>query len=127
MPFDSLPTEHPRADELAFLDRMAEMLATPDRWCQGVLHKRRFWGFRSDKHCIHGALNVAEHGNYRYDALYDGGVASFRSRAAFNVNCALEALTPTGNLIEFNNDLRTTHADILNLIALARQSFEVAP
>lgn len=29
MPFDSLPTEHPHASELAVLDRMAEILATP--------------------------------------------------------------------------------------------------
>lgn len=104
MPFDSLPTEHPHADELAILDRMAELLATPDRWCQGSL------ATTDGRICLAGAVWAVRHKSSH-------GVCN-------QVIVRLTQVSGPRYLTEFNDARERTHADILDLIARTRRTFE---
>lgn len=103
MPFDSLPTKHPRADELAILDRMAEILATPDRWCQRSLVTT------DGSFCLIGAARVA---------VADVGFL----HDPMGIFVALMRFT--GGMLPATFNDTHTHTEVLDLIARARRTFE---
>lgn len=116
MPFDNtnfkeIPVKN--AEEIAILDGMAYRLREPRLWCKWTLEV-------GESRCLVGALNEENRGNpYR----------KWRGDPADNVVEKLGALAPNlltraAGIVLFNNDPETTHADILNLIAHARESFE---
>lgn len=126
MPFDN-PAQRVEiplyVEEIAILDRMEELLATPGRWCKNKFERRRLFGFRAPAHCLMGALNIQDHGSAgRHTTLPDGTV-DFKNPAAWRVGLRIQDLTG-GDAPGFNNDPATTHADILRLIARTRKSFE---
>lgn len=119
MPFDnpSPELEIPNKAEIAILDEMVELIATPEKWCKGA--------FRGGggSYCLIGAVQEAT------------GVRCFSypgARLACSVVCGLTRalgdvpnfFRPGGSVATFNDAPETTHADILNLIARTRRSFE---
>ena len=109
MPFDD--TTARSTPEIALLDKVRDLLATPDKWCKYALeHDRR--------HCVYGALNLAHHNV----AMWTLGT---NTKAYTNVERALARETGRNHdilldIILFNNAPDTKHADILALIDRAR-------
>lgn len=119
MPFDNTsfvesPVKH--AEEIAILDRMAEILATPERWCKGCKGYRDAAG-NYTSFCLIGALHVAHLG---VDALSEEDPWDGTTNEIF---AAL--LRATGGVIpaRYNDCLTTTHPDVLDLIARTKASF----
>lgn len=111
MPFDSkdfvaAPVRHP--EEIAILDKMAELLATPERWLKGALAC-------GDRVCLAGAGRKVLTGS--------PWKSPERTSVSLGVSNALR-YAAGGFIGSFNDDPHTTHADILALIARAPQSFE---
>jgi len=105
MPFDG---NHFGITEIEILDRMKEFLSTPEKWCKRSLEK-------NGQYCILAAFNLAHHGNiYSYD---------FYTASYSNVFYVLNALTPSGSMVNYNNANDTTYADTINLIDKAREKF----
>lgn len=104
------PVRHP--EEIAILDKMAELLATPERWCQGVSSEHRYGGWA---HCVLGALRfVDDKYVWGLDVLSLTGLA-VSSRLRIGTQIPIDS---------WNDAPERTHADILALIAGARRSFE---
>lgn len=114
MPFDSkdfvaAPVRHP--EEIAILDKMAELLAAPERWCQGD-----FTSKDGKSLCVIGAVHVA--GEYKAGSLISVKTPAYRAYVRLARELGRRSLP------DFNDDPKTTHTDILALIARARSSFE---
>lgn len=120
MPFDDphrqIEIETPNKEEIAILDKMAELLATPDRWCKGAASKTGPKG--EVLLCIYAALNVAATGS--------PCILVPRTAAALRVEISLCDALPRHypRPLAFNDAPTTTHTDILALITRARRSFE---
>lgn len=112
MPFDTTPQPH--AAELAIVDRMTELLATPDRWCKHHSAKRRWHFFGLMQHCLMGAFNTVATGRLR-------GYADYWNMTEHQANVFLILQQHGG--IAFNDREATTHTDILALLAQVRASF----
>jgi len=118
MPLDAMTA----VDEIVLLDRMADILSTPDRWCKGAVAEVRANGLAA--HCLLGALNLADHGS-PYDFRNRNDPLERPGEAYEAVLQALDAADERrGCLVAFNNALTTTHADILAFIAKVRAQFE---
>ncbi len=122
MPFDDTSA---RADiaglaELRILDEMARLLATPEGWCKGSLSREGPNGAMS--YCLYGALFQADHGNpYAYR-----NHTEMIHAAGQRVERVLIGLVPAADtapfaICAFNNADTTTHADILALLARAKE------
>lgn len=111
MPFDG-SRESP---EVQILDKMRELLATPDKWCKGTLQK-------GEALCLAGALHIAEGkmpGHY-------GPFSDIGQRVLFTLS--LVAHTPNiGIAIGFNDLASTAHADVLALLDRAREELIECP
>lgn len=106
MPFDA-PTEVKA--EIRILDRMEEILSTPEMWC------KEYYMDQHGAHCLLGAAEVACGGvPGRVNMLERGDERMFR-----RIEALLEPMTE-GDVAGFNDMATTTHADILNLIDKAR-------
>lgn len=125
MPFDNTSfkeTPVKSAEEIAILDGMAYRLREPRLWCKDSLRK-------GVSRCLLGILNEEDHGSYMHHWAWHSGEAQLRPPAD-RVLARLSDLANTGgrlsraNVVKFNNAPETTHADVLNLIARARESFE---
>lgn len=103
MPFDA-PIEV--SAELWILDKMKEILATPDKWFQ-----QGYCNWDQSAVCILGALNKALTGNPLDDRWGSVGV---------NVRDSLGDFPSV-----FNDKPSTTHADILALLDRAREKIIV--
>lgn len=120
------PVRHP--EEIAILDKMADLLATPERWCQESLYD-----YDRKACCAVGALGQAGAGDHWAlrrladidDGSFDGSLSiSAPLRHVWAVlNYDQEVLIQHG-LMCWNDAPERTHADILDLIARARRSFE---
>jgi hypothetical protein len=111
MPFDSagfakqdqvIPETPYSCPEIEILDGMAELLATPDKWCQGDYQI-------GDGYCLLGAFRAAVKGDYNTSTSY--------------VLNHLVWYSGGDHISRFNDDPATTHTDILNLISKTRASF----
>ena len=99
----------PPRDAVEALDRMAELLATPEKWHRGANRNRS-----GTKCCLEGALNMALTGSFDQSDTSDLGL---------KVRLVLRAGVPPiffDQLHKYNDSPVTTHADILALIARAR-------
>jgi hypothetical protein len=127
MPLDNATyketTLTPHYREVAILDKMADLLDTPDHWCKDTLRD-------GDSLCLLGALNVADHGDHQHLLTLDGRGLAFEQAVALNVlgrmNSTLDNRNPRHYWLEvanFNNAHTTTHADVVDLIARTLASF----
>lgn len=135
MPFDDpsvrvRDVDAPCVGELHILDDMARRLATPAMWCKRRLCDRS-WYDGSISYCLAGAFNITDHGDVtfldRMSSKHEipGTSWGTRSAAAANVWTRFMGFLPEDlNPVAFNDEPKTTHADILSLIARARASFE---
>ena len=115
MPFDSAgfaETKVAHSAEIAVLDKMAEILASPKHWCKGDFRQeKRTWdGVKYRSYCLIGALSRA------FDVVLPQGS---QDDAVY----ALRQAADNMYLSEYNDAPATTHADVLALIAKARASF----
>lgn len=118
MPLDNIPAAPRYAEEIAILDRMRELLATPEGWCQGFLQKRGAM-------CLYGVINTISHGHSDWEFVAKDRVLT---RMPFSpvlaaVETKLKSFVSGGDLVTFNNAPTTTHPDILALIDKARAEF----
>lgn len=94
------------------LEQAKARISTPDKWCKNVLYDEQ--GAR----CILGALQATSDcpGDEMWHSHF---LPAFR---------LINAFVPTGNMVDFNNDPATTHADILTLFdrAIAARKAELA-
>lgn len=109
MPFDN--TTGFVRDEIVLLGKMAEILATPEKWCQGD-----YINCDTRAVCLVGALNVAS-GRLAHSVVPMG-------TRAFGLLIQMGNLGGWGTAHAFNDAPGTTHADVLDLIARTRRSFE---
>jgi hypothetical protein len=88
------------ADKLRKLDEVVALLATPGQWCKGIELAQ------DGRRCLIGAM---------FDA---GAIAALSGTI-------LKAIASHGHrrcaITEFNDDPRTTHADILRVLHRARE------
>lgn len=110
MPFDGTTKT-----EIEILDEMVEILATPDKWCQGMYQL-------GDRRCLAAALMIAD-GVMRGPVLAPFGG---QSPAGTRVLGALGDATAVGydslgNICQFNNS--HSHQEVLALIGAVRRTF----
>lgn len=116
MPFDStnFVETSPHVEEIAILDKMAEILATPERWCKRHMFRKYACG-QVISVCVVGALRFSVGGE---EAL-ENWVKTPEARSVWD-----RLNEVGGNEIAAINDASgTTHQDILDLIAKTRASF----
>jgi hypothetical protein len=111
MPFDNIPATPRYADEIAILDRMRDLLASPDRWCRGTPYTR-VNREKPESVCILGALGIVEIGCAVGWGQTDAGITVQRMLERFVGGIALGSYNDTHS-----------HADILALIDKARAEF----
>ncbi len=98
MPFDATPYEI-RNQALEKMDKVIWLLGDKRRWCKGALRTP------DGRHCILGALDVADASDLRDPLL-----------------CAIREVTGRARSIEsFNDHPLTTHADVLKVLLRARE------
>lgn len=84
---------------LAKLAIVQEMLASEDRWCQGALRDRQ------GRHCLLGALDAA-HARHLLAPIVLSSAREVGGKRYWRIE-------------SFNDDRRTTHADILRVLHCA--------
>lgn len=99
----------PHAEEIAIIARMEELLATPERWC-----KWQYYSYGGAV-CLGGAARVA---------MGSGSPERRPNVARKFEKRVLEAIS--SNVTLFNDNPRTTHADVLRQLRKARRHFEEA-
>lgn len=92
--------EAPVCPEIEVLDRMRELLATPEQWCQGQANI-------GSAYCLAGALAI---------------VAPYAAEFIPVANAIRQ--TSRRCLVAFNDAPERTHADILDLLTRTRRRFE---
>jgi hypothetical protein len=119
MPFDGTISISP---EVALLDRMADILSTPDKWCKGRTEV-------DGRYCIYGALNIADHNDSACLSRYSQPV--FLNPAAQRVSDRMDEIVLRAGYsfgeyaASLYNDLKeVTHENILSLIKDVRETFE---
>ena len=119
MPFDSLPAEVPvrHAAEIAILDRMAKLLATPERWCKHD-YTNGLWG-KKRAFCLDAALHMAAREELAFSLNRPD--SERRVEATF---VRLLRGTARERIHHYNDHGATKHKSILALIARARREFE---
>lgn len=122
MPFDDAgqrpELKNPNVEELAIIDRMRQLLGRPEDWCKRALVQ--IDAAERVSHCLLGALVLADGGELP-DAHYTGHGFTW---AASQVRIRLNASHSSHNMVNFNNALSTSHADILGLLRRVRAEFE---
>lgn len=106
----------PATDEvLSVLEEAREWLDDPERWLQGRLCSENILVTDAGKTCAWGAILRSAR----------GGDAVFEAERVLSVACGGD--TRIGSVIRFNDDPRTTHADVLALFdrAIASRTAEV--
>lgn len=107
MPFDAIPNTtietNPNADALELARKVEEILAVPERWCQGIMCD-------GEAQCIAGAFLTLLDEN-----PITPGVYAVRNR--IRELCG-------GDIIYWNDDPLRTHADIVALTRAVVASFE---
>lgn len=116
MPFDNTNFVEV-SEEIVVLDKMAEILATPERWCQKDLVKT-LDGVIATQFCIIGAMHAAVHDTKHVETLHKQEWTVVSKKI-----CGF--MQPKGfeSVPQFNDAKTTTHQDVLNLIARTRASF----
>jgi hypothetical protein len=110
MPFDGPVKVKP---EVAIMDQMIQLLATPDMWVKGVLYD-------GQRKCLFGAFlatDISRKDLKTQQTIFGTVHKALRveaSKRGFN------------GAILFNNDPATTHDDLLDFLATVRQSLEAA-
>lgn len=101
MPFDNSPQVK---TEIDILDEMKVILATPDKWCKGVLMDK------AGAHCLVGSSDeaIVQYGQASVDAVF----------------ARMERILGQTDIAGFNDAPTTTHRDVLALIDRTRKSFE---
>lgn len=128
MPFDDtgkLPAEISTdfSHEIQILDFMELVLRRPKTWNKGGLFRRRGFWRKQHSYCLLGTLNIADHGDPNWAYIVDD-VVKFTNDASGVIYVRMTEFVPQRALDEFNDAPTTTHADILDLIARTRKSFE---
>ena len=120
MPFDNpVPVE---VTPVTILDNMLQRLATPDKWCQRSLVEFNILG-EPVSSCILGAIQLAEcgKGDRKNQGLATGLFRQIQSPAAKEVYLRLHRAI--GDVVGFNDNPKTTHADVMHLLSRTRDSF----
>ena len=120
MPFDSTNYVETHAEEIVILDKMAEILATPDKWCQRALLLIDKSSGEAAQFCTLGALHCATHGTTDPKVLWK---QEWTDAAAHNIYSRMFQILGERSPGAFNDAETTTHQDILDLIAKTRESF----
>jgi hypothetical protein len=104
MPFEPYsPEPQVVSPELALAREVRDLLAVPERWCQGRLSDGR------DAYCLDGAIIVA---------------GDYSPVERFVVRERLNKFTGGGSFVAWNDDRHTTHADIVRVMNAVVASFE---
>lgn len=111
MPFDN--QNHPNLDAIQTVERMEEILATPDKWCKHTLHS-------GEASCLYGSLERARTGTRDSGNTFMLTVTSDPVHIAMVEECAARAVF-TASVCVFNNDPETKHADILDFLASVKR------
>jgi hypothetical protein len=117
MPFDpeiplrDTPTVHPRWREIATLHNMKARLSNPDQWCRG----RLFDGAAS---CLVGSLWLS-------NGIADPTEWSQMPISGQQIYDRLRKLTARRDVASFNDDPAVSHDDVMGLLEMALQSFEM--
>jgi hypothetical protein len=116
MPFDPTPqTPVHNADEIAIVDGMQRMLASPRDWITGCL--RHLHPDLHVSHCLIGALRTAQSDNPdKMVAKYTP--AGHRVAKVLRRHCG-------GSVIKFNDD--GCHQDVVEVLSKVRAEFEFVP
>lgn len=104
MPLDF--TGHPNAEAIRIVEKMEQILATPDKWCKNTLCDAK--GAR----CLIGALyaeNIPEDWQAKQSAL-----------VAMSQEALERGYFSECKVVDFNNDPKTTHADIIDFLAAVK-------
>lgn len=115
MPFDN--QNHPNLDAIQTVERMEEILATPDKWCKHTLHS-------GEASCLYGSLERARTGA-RYSPNFFLVASSDPVHSAMVAELAAR-LVPGASVCVFNNDPETKHADILDFLASVKRRVAAA-
>jgi hypothetical protein len=108
MPFDAMPQPLRHAAEIAIVDKMTQLLATPDRWCQGS-------NFNGARMCLVGAAWTVLGG--------DPGRMPLATPIRRSLQQALDEEAGMSVAI-FNDAPERTHADVVDLLVRVRRRFE---
>jgi hypothetical protein len=111
MPFDGT-TRH--AAEIAIVDRMADILATPQDWHQGDFKSEDGWSL-----CLIGSIHKAT-------GIRVGSIMSLSGPDYRIYQKICELLHPL-SVPGWNDAPERVHADILHLLARVRRHFEESP
>ncbi len=125
MPLDTTTSSHRTyVEELAIIDRTVELIRTPRRWTKHTIVRHLiFPPFRA--YCLASAFSIAAWGNCGAYVRRDKKVPEMgnRSLAAAHVwDKLLKATKPWNSVAKYNDHKRTTHSDVLRLLAEVRQA-----
>lgn len=103
--------------EVQILDRVAALLCDPERWCQFTVQK-------GNRLCLVGAISMADtESPYGHRSLTPKGEGVVSRMAELSGKFESHRYMPELQAIcAFNNT--STHAEVLDLVARARASFE---
>lgn len=117
MPFDDptlrvdLPVKHQA--EIAIIDKVIEVIATPQAWCKGTSETH-------GRHCIIGAIDVV-----RVELARESGSDQFWPLHL--VNSRVQELCQLAGFYHvpaFNDARKTKHKDVMAFLARVRASFQ---
>jgi len=115
MPFDSTPVNAPVREEIVILDKVKRIIRHPELWCKGEYEDYE------GRHCLIGALRVADHGSITGISWLNPKMYSVLDRLASFAPKTSGSLA--NRIIQFNDT--ASHVAVLSLIDEAKISFEM--